>query len=338
MDIRQSRREFLSNESQRLVMKILITCPPMLKIINELQPTLSELKMEVTAPNVIQTLSERELMELVPLHDGWVIGDDQASRKVVTAGKNGRLMAAVKWGIGVDNIDFDAFKDLEIPVTNTPNMFGAEVADVAVGYVIALARSTFEIDRGVRAGEWPKPSGMSLAGKTVALVGYGDIGRNTARRLLAADMEIIAYDPFVAEDVKADGIQFAIWPDRLCEADFIVMNCALTESSRHMLNSATLALVKHGVRVVNVGRGPLIDERALIKSLREGGVHSAALDVFEEEPLPADSYLRTHRHCILGSHNSSNSFEAVMRTSQVALKNLAEHFQNSPIVHSDSRE
>ena len=101
-------------------------------------------------------------------------------------------------------------------------------------------------------------------------MGYGDIGRNTARRLLAADMEIIVYDPFVSADEKTNGIEFAVWPDRLCEADFIVMNCALTESSRHMLNSSTLALVKHGVRVVNVGRGPLIDERALIKSLQEG--------------------------------------------------------------------
>ena len=319
-------------------MKILVTCPPMLKVINELQPILSELEMDVTAPNVIQTLSEKELIELVPLHDGWVIGDDQASRAVLTAGKNGRLMAAVKWGIGVDNIDFDAFKDLEIPVTNTPNMFGAEVADVAVGYVIALARSTFEIDRGIRAGEWPKPSGISLAGKKVALVGYGDIGRNTARRLLAADMEIIVYDPFVSAEKKNNGIEFAVWPDRLCDADFIVMNCALTESSRHMLNSATLALVKHGVRVINVGRGPLIDEQALIKSLQEGNVHSAALDVFEEEPLPADSYLRTHRHCILGSHNSSNSFEAVMRTSRVALKSLSAHLRNSPVSHLGSGE
>ena len=294
--------------------------------------------MEVTTPNVIQTLSERELMELVPLHDGWVIGDDPASREVVSAGKHGRLKAAVKWGIGVDNVDFDAFKDLEIPVTNTPNMFGAEVADVAVGYVIALARSTFEIDRGIRAGEWPKPSGMSLAGKKVALVGYGDIGRNTARRLLAADMEIIVYDPFVSAEEKNNGIEFAVWPDRLCDADFIVMNCALTGSSRHMLNSATLGLVKHGVRVVNVGRGPLIDEQALIKSLREGTVHSAALDVFEEEPLPPESFLRTHRHCILGSHNSSNSFEAVMRTSLVALENLATHLRKLPDAHPSPRE
>src|SRR3546814_10081018 len=135
------------------------------------------------------------MVDLLPQYEGWIIGDDPATRRVVEAGKAGRLKAAVKWGIGVDNVDFAACKDLDIPIVNTPNMFGGEVADVAVGYVIGLARQLFQIDRGIRAGEWPKPAGMSLAGKRVALVGFGDIGRSTARRLAAFDMPIIAYDP-----------------------------------------------------------------------------------------------------------------------------------------------
>ena len=169
--------------------------------------------MDVTAPNVIQTC-EKELIELVPLHDGWVIDDHKAEQfsLPVKTEYGGR-----KWGIGVDNIDFDAFKDLEIPVTNTPNMFGAEVADVAVGYVIALARSTFEIDRH-QSRRMAEAFWHISSRKKVALVGYGDIGRNTARRLLAADMEIIVYDPFVSAEKKNNGIEFAVWPDRLCGA------------------------------------------------------------------------------------------------------------------------
>ena len=159
----------------------------MLGMIDSFSPTFDKHGVAVTAPNVVQTLSIEELIQLLPQHDGWIIGDDPATREVFAAGKAGQLKAAVKWGIGVDNVDFAACKDLGIPITNTPNMFGAEVADIAMGYVIALARETFQIDDGIRQGHWPKPRGISLAGKTVALVGFGDIGKSTARRLLAAD-------------------------------------------------------------------------------------------------------------------------------------------------------
>jgi D-3-phosphoglycerate dehydrogenase len=302
--------------------KILVTCPPMLRMIDSFRPLFAEAGAEITAPDVVQTLSVEELKELVPLHHGWIIGDDPATREVFSAGKAGLLKAAVKWGIGVDNVDFAACKDLGIPIINTPNMFGGEVADIAMGYVIALARDTFLIDRSVRAGEWPKPRGISLAGKTVALVGFGDIGKNTARRLLAADMQVIAFDPVAPDSPELPNVMRAPWPERLEEADFIVMNCALTPSSRHMLNAATLARAKPGVRVVNVGRGPLIDETALIAALGAGHVHSAALDVFETEPLPMDSPLRAHPRCVFGSHNASNTADAVIRTSEQAIARL----------------
>jgi D-3-phosphoglycerate dehydrogenase len=197
-------------------------------MIDSFRPLFAEYGAQITTPDVVQTLSVEQLKELVPQHDGWIIGDDPATRAVFEAGKAGQLKAAVKWGIGVDNVDFAACKDLDIPITNTPNMFGGEVADIAVGYVIGLARQTFEIDRGVRNGEWPKPRGISLAGKTVALVGYGDIGKNTARRLLAADMRIVAYDPYAPDVAGMPKVERAEWPARIGEADFIVINCALT--------------------------------------------------------------------------------------------------------------
>jgi D-3-phosphoglycerate dehydrogenase len=299
----------------------------MLGMIDAFRGDFAERGLEVTAVNVVQTLSVAELKELVPQHDGWIIGDDPATREVFEAGKAGHLKAAVKWGIGVDNVDFAACKDLGIPITNTPNMFGAEVADVATGYVIALARETFSIDRGVREGKWPKPRGISLAGKVVALVGFGDIGRNTARRLLAADMQVIAYDPFAKPSEELPSVQLAAWPQRLEEADFIVVNCALTPSSLHLLNAAAFERAKPGVRVVNVGRGPVIDEPALIAALESGKVYSAALDVFEQEPLPSDSPLRSHPRCVFGSHNASNTADAVARTSRLAVGRLAEFLQ-----------
>lgn len=302
-------------------MKVLVTCPPMLGMIDTFRPLFEEKGVELSAPKVVQTLSVEELKEIVPLHDGWIIGDDPATRDVFEAGKNGNLKAAVKWGIGVDNVDFDACKDLDIPIINTPNMFGGEVADIAVGYVTALARETFEIDRGVRKGNWEKPRGISLSGKTVALIGFGDIGKSTAKRLLAADMRVIAYDPLAPKDDALD-VEIANWPNRVVEADFIVVTASLTPSSKHMLNKEVLDNVKDGVRVINVGRGPVIHEPALEEALKSGKVYSAALDVFEVEPLPMNSYLRTHPHCIFGSHNASNTSDAVQRTSEIAISKL----------------
>ena len=303
-------------------MKILVTCPPMLGMIDSFSSIFEKYGVEVTAPKVVQTLSVAELKDLVPKHDGWIIGDDPATRSVFEAGKRGKLRAAVKWGIGVDNVDFSACKDLDIPIINTPYMFGAEVSDIAIGYVIGLARETFRIDRGIRDGNWPKLRGVSLAGKSVALIGYGDVGKNAAKRMLASDMKVVAYDPYSKPVNQISDLQHEEWPRRIEEADFIVITCSLTESSKHMIDEKLLKKVKPGVRLVNVGRGPVIDELALESALRSGRVYSAALDVFEVEPLPIGSYLREHPRCIFGSHNASNTADAVLRTSNIAIEKL----------------
>jgi D-3-phosphoglycerate dehydrogenase len=309
--------------------RVLVTCPPMLGMLDDFVAPAMELGLELVPAMVTQALTEAELIELLPQFEGWIIGDDPATQQVFEAAIRGSLKAAVKWGIGVDNVDFTACEALGIPIANTPGMFGGEVADLAVCYLIALARHTFEIDRGVRGGAWPKPRGISLSGRTVAVVGYGDIGRNTARRLLAAEMAVIAYDPFVNPSSLEEGISLFSWPDRLGEADFVVVNCALTPSSRHMIDAEAFASMKPGVRVVNVGRGPVIDEQALIAALSSGHVHSAALDVFQQEPLPLDSPLRSHPRCILGSHNASNTIDGVARTSFKAIELLAGFLQET---------
>jgi D-3-phosphoglycerate dehydrogenase len=278
--------------------------------------------IDAYCPDVVQTMDESELIQLVPQFDGWIIGDDPATRKVFKAGSEGKLKAAVKWGIGVDNVDFAACHDFNIPVKNTPDMFGAEVADIAVGYVIALARETFRIDREIRDGKWPKYRGISLSGKNIGLVGYGDIGKNTAKRLLACDMNITVYDPIFTGSKEDHGVGFRRWPEGLDNCDFLIFTCSLNEENRHMLNTSTLALCAKGVRVINVARGPLINEDALLGSLQSGHVHSAALDVFENEPLPMDSQLRKYPSCILGSHNGSNTSDAVAKTNDRVINKI----------------
>lgn len=302
-------------------MKILVTCPPMIGKIKELE---AEFKLQgavITCPNVLQTLSESELIDLVPHFDGWIIGDDPVTYSVLKAGKAGQLKAAVKWGVGVDNIDFQAANSLNFPIVNTPGTFGKEVADVAMCYIIGLARDLFQIDHQVRNNKWPKPSGISLASKKVALVGFGDIGSQTARRLQASDMQVVVYDPALNATSHPD-IEIAVWPQRLDEADFIIFTCPLNKNTQSMFSHDVLPLLRPGVRLVNVSRGPVVSEDALAKGLSTKIVHSAALDVFEAEPLPNNSKLRDFPQVIFGSHNASNTQDAVFRVSRLAFQLL----------------
>lgn len=295
--------------------KVLVTCPPMLGQIDRFYQSASASGIELVPAAVTQVLSEEELIEILPNYEGWIIGDDPATRRVFEAGAAGKLCAAVKWGIGVDNVDFVACKDLGIPIINTPMMFGQEVADVALGYILSLARQLHAIDHGIRAGNWPKPAGMSLSGKTMALVGYGDIGRQVAKRGTCLGMNVIVYDPFVKAESIDSTVELQAWPNRVDEADFVVFTCALTSKNTHMFNDEIIKLCKSTAYVVNVARGPLIDEEALTLALEQGRLAGAALDVFEAEPLPLSSRLRKLPCCIFGSHNGSNTVDAVQRAS-----------------------
>lgn len=301
-------------------MKVLITCPPMLKQIENFRNIFEQKGIEIITPDVVQVLSEDELLKIVPEVDGWIIGDDPATRKVFTEAKKGKLKAAVKWGVGVDNVDFNACNELDIPISNTPNMFGGEVADLAVGYLIGLARESFFIDREVRKGNWVKPPGISISGKTIGVIGLGDIGRQTVKRLKGFNVKILGYDPFINNlSDELDNIHFSSLDDIFMQSDFIILTCALTESSRHLINAKSIEKMKYGVRLINVSRGPLINENDLIIGLLSGKVHSAALDVFEVEPLPINSELRKLDKCIFGTHNGSNTVEAVSRASIKAI-------------------
>ncbi len=308
--------------------KILVTCPPMLGLIDEFADDFDAKNLNFVAASVVQVMSEAELIDMLPAYDGWIIGDDPATADVLEAGVAGKLRAIVKWGVGVDNVDFDAASRLGLLSTNTPGVFGREVADLAMNYVGALARQSFYIDREIRQNcSWPKPAGISLAGKKVGLIGFGDIGRNTARRMLSADMEVSVYDPYF-QAVEGLNVTPEQWPEGLSGLDFLVFTAPLNDQTRHMFHRGLLDQVKPGVRIVNVGRGPVIEEQALIDGLKNGLIHSVGLDVYEVEPFPSDSPLREYPYNVFGSHNGSNTVDAVQRVSRMAIDMIAGFLQN----------
>jgi D-3-phosphoglycerate dehydrogenase len=303
----------------------------MLGMFEEFVDPAMELGIELVAANTTQVLSEIELIEILPQYDGWIIGDDPATKKVFEAGVKGRLKAAVKWGIGVDNVDLGACKELNIPIINTPNMFGGEVADVGLSLMLALARQTHFIDREIRNNKaWPKPAGMSVTGKQVGVVGFGDIGESVVKRLSGFDVDVTVYDPGVEGNKEYSFVTREVFPAGIEKLDFIIFTCALNQNNYHMLDAVVIAKMKPGAMVVNVARGPLIDELALIAALQDGHIAAAGLDVFEVEPLPELSPLRDMPQCIFGSHNGSNTKEGVRRATFKAIGHIADFLGTSP--------
>jgi D-3-phosphoglycerate dehydrogenase len=292
----------------------------MRRAIAEFVPLFDAKGITLVLPEMVQIMPVEELIKIVPTVDAWIIGDDPATAEVFAAGKAGKLKAAVKWGVGTDNVDFKAANALGIPISNTPAMFGEEVSDVAMAYVLALARQTHLIDKKVHEGVWFKPPGRSLSGKKVAVIGYGDIGKSTARKLKAFNLDVFIFDPFTQGD---DALQnYTLEADLLTavkDAHFIVITCALTNANKHMINGEVFKQMADESYVINVSRGPLVDESALIEYLDSGKIAGAGLDVLEVEPVDANNPLLKYEQVIIGSHNGSNTKEAVRRASYKAL-------------------
>jgi D-3-phosphoglycerate dehydrogenase / 2-oxoglutarate reductase len=307
--------------------KILLTCPPMIGMVDAFSEDFENSNFNVTVPEFTQEMSEDALCDIIGDYDGWIIGDDPASRRVLEAGVKGRLKACMRWGVGTNNVDFAAFKEFNIPIENTPGVFGREVADLACHYVTGLARDTFTIDRKVKQGEWFKPIGQSLWATKALIVGMGDIGKNLAKRLAAHDAEIQYYDPYVAEENIPVAARKVTWPEALSEIDVVIFTAPLNEETYHMFNTDALNAIKKPINLVNVGRGPLIDEAILIEGLSLGKIKTAALDVFEVEPFHTSVHsklLNFSDRIIVSSHNGSNTREAVAFVSRMCIQKLHE--------------
>jgi D-3-phosphoglycerate dehydrogenase len=302
--------------------RVLISCPHLQKTIDLYRERLANLGIELEVPEMVQQLTEPELLEIIDRFDGVIAGDDHFTAKVLEKGK--RLKILAKWGIGTDAIALEAAKRLGIPVVNTPDVFADEVADVALGYILLLARHLHKLDQSVRSGGWQQIRGITLRGKTLGVIGVGSIGKAIVKRGLAVGMSVLGYDvrPIADDFLSETAIKQVEFNELLQKSDFIALSCNLTPENHHLLSHDQFALMKDGVYLVNVARGPIIDEKALIAALESGKVAGAGLDVFEVEPLPMDSPLRQFDQCIFGTHNSSHTTEAVLRVNEMAIKNL----------------
>lgn len=301
--------------------RVLITCMHLARHFDTFRSQYEAAGVEAVIPPLEgQQFSAAEMARLIVGMDTVIAGDDDIDANVLDAGKASGLKAVIKWGIGTDGIDKPYAARLAIPVYNTPGVFGEEVADLALSHLLMLTRKTHLMDRSVREGGWLKAQGRSLSGLTAGVLGLGSIGQAIARRASAFGMQVMGYDLATIDNttLMAVGAAQATLDAVLARADVLFLACALTPENRHLIGHETLAKVKPGVLIINVSRGPLVDEAALAEALADGRVAGAGLDVFEMEPLPASSPLHEYQdRCTFSTHNGSNTVEAVARINQM---------------------
>ena len=256
-------------------------------------------------------LNEAQLCQIIGDYDALLIRSaTKVTEKVLDAAKKLKLIGRA--GIGVDNIDVKAATERGVIVMNTPDANATTTAELAVAHMMSLSRHLPEADRSIRAGKWERSQlmGTELAHKTLAVFGFGTIGRIVSQRGLGLRMRVIAYDPFVTpERFKELGVEPVDFDTLIAEADYLTLHCPMNDKTRGIIGAAQFAKMKNDVRIVNCARGGLIDETALYAALKDGQAAGAALDVYENEP-PEDSPLLTLDNIVFTPHLGASTFEA----------------------------
>lgn len=258
-------------------------------------------------------LSPEDLCKKISSCDALIVrSGTKVTRKVFEAGK-GKLKVVGRAGVGIDNVDLQAATEFGCLVVNAPTANTIAAAEHGIALLAAMARNVSQAEASLKAGKWlrSKYVGVSMVGKTLAIMGFGKVGSEVARRAKGLGMNVIAHDPYAPADrARAVGVELVSFDQAITTADFISLHMPLTPTTNKVFNDNTFAKMKNGVRIINVARGGVIDEDALVKALDSGIVAQAALDVFTEEPPAKDSKLVQHENVIATPHLGASTKEA----------------------------
>jgi len=302
---------------------VLVTAPYMLPSIERFMPVFKNYGLEIIAPPVEERMEEEDLLKYAEKFDGTICGDDRYSRRVLVK-CSPRLKVISKWGTGIDSIDREACLELGIQLKNTLNAFTLPVADTVMGYILAFARRQPWMDRAMKAGEWQKIPGRSLSECTLGVIGLGNIGKAIIRRACGFGMTILGNDiqPIAPDFILENKVEMTSFKDLLQRSDFVTTNTDLNPTSRHLMNKEAFSYMKPTAVMINSSRGPVVDEKALVEALQNGRIGGAAMDVFEDEPLPLTSPLLKMDNVMLAPHNSNSSPAAWERVHWNTIRNL----------------
>ncbi len=264
--------------------------------------------------------------------EALVVGGEPIDEDLLEEAPKLRIIA--RFGVGYERIDLEACTKRGIYVSYTPGALSNAVAELTMGLILCLSRKITEADRYVRT-EWGKGPrftlGIDLEGKTLGIIGLGRIGIAVARRTKAFDMKLVYYDVIHRQDLEETlGIRFVELDDLLRISDFVTIHIPLTSSTRGLIGERELKLMKKDAYLINTSRGSIIDEEALCRALKEGGIAGAGLDVFAKEPLPLDSPLAKLRNVVLTPHVGSATVETRRKMAQVSAENVRRVLQGEP--------
>ena len=299
--------------------RVLVTPTSYAKNDARLRINLEEKVKEVVYNTTERPLSSDELLDLIPEIDGYIAGLDAIDQSVIEAAD--RLQVIARYGVGVDKVNLEAAKEKGVVVTNTPGANSVSVAELTVGLILALARHIPAAAEATKAGEWPRLSGMTLEGKTIALLGFGSIAKHVARRLQGFDCKVIAYHPsFNIEAAEALGVELRPQDDLIREADFLSLHMPVLPETRGMVNADFIDKMKDGAYLVNTSRGELINETALLEALKRDKLRGAALDVFGKQPPGADHPLLALPQVIATPHMGAHTDGATNAMGWIAME------------------
>ncbi len=284
----------------------------------------------------IQTgISEDELCEIIPDYDALLIrSGTTVTEKVLKAGKN--LKVVGRAGIGVDNVDVSAATEQGVIVMNTPDANATTTAELAIAHMFSLSRNLPEANQSVREGKWERSrlTGAEISHKTLAILGFGTIGRIVAQRGNGLKMRVIAYDPFVTPEVFAEyGAEPVSLEELVKQADYLTLHCPMIEKTRGIIGAEQLAMMKKSAMLINCARGGLVDEQALFNALQNGDIAAAALDVYEQEP-PKESPLLTLENIAFTPHLGASTKEAQVAVSVEIARQAATYLKTGEAVNA----
>ncbi|MBU8540923.1 NAD(P)-dependent oxidoreductase [Falsiroseomonas tokyonensis] len=259
--------------------------------------------------------------------------------EVLAAGP--KLKLVHKWGVGIDNIDLDYCRAHGIQVARTTGSNAAPVAEFTIGLMLALARRIVPAHNSTTAGGWAKnevwKQSVMLSGKTVGIIGLGAIGKGVAKRLQGFDCRVLYYSrtKLPEDQARALGVEYRALDDLLGEVDFLSLNCPLTPETKGMIDAAALARMKPTASLVNVARGGVVVEADLVAALKAGKLRAAAVDVFDQEPPPADHPLLHMDNVLVTPHCASTAYENSRRSIEHWLGNMVRVSKGEPIPEQD---
>ena len=309
---------------------VLFTAPYMIPFVDRFRPVFDKHNIELIVPEVQERMEEDDLLKYAGQFDGTICGDDRYTARVIEACAP-RLKVISKWGTGIDSIDAEACSRYGIKIGRTPNAFTTPVADTVLGYLLAFVRRQPWMDKAMKSGQWEKIPGKTLSECTLGVVGVGNIGKAVTRRARAFGMKVLGTDIVDIDHVfiTETGIQMTDLQSLLSESDFVSLNCDLNPTSHHLMNVDTFALMKPNAVLINSARGPIVDEFALTRALQTGQIAGAALDVYENEPLPHDSPLMQMDNVMLAPHNANSSPAAWEQVHWNTIRNLLDGLEIS---------